>query len=95
MSFDIDHFNAMEKLGQITIFHLLENEQPVFVKGDKVHATITPEDDYEAYIYFEAYCPNVLKMPGKIVEILENNQYLISFAGCKQILKADEIQKMK
>lgn len=95
MSFDIDHFNAMEELGQITIFHLLEDEQPIFAKGDKVRATITLESDYEAYIYFEAYCPSVLKNNGKIVEILENNQYLVSFVGCKQILKADEIRKIK
>ncbi|MBL3729058.1 hypothetical protein JIN86_05530 [Lysinibacillus sp. HST-98] len=82
----MSHFEAMEALGQVTIYDLLENDQPTFTVGDKVHAAITQESDYEA-----AYCPIVLKKPGEIVEILPKNQYRVDFAGEVQIMRAHEL----
>lgn len=87
----MSHFEAMEALGQVTIYDLLENDQPTFTVGDKVHAAITQESDYEAYMYLEAYYPNVLKKPGEIVEILPKNQYRVDFAGEMQIMRAHEL----
>lgn len=85
------HFEAMEALGQVTIYDVLEEDQPSFTVGDKVHVAITPESDYEAYTYLEAYYPIVLKKPGEIVEILPKNQYRVDFAGEVQVMRADEL----
>ncbi|MFI2128771.1 hypothetical protein ACH434_01825 [Lysinibacillus fusiformis] len=91
------HFEAMEALGQVTIYDVLEKDQkdqkdqPTFIVGDKVHVAITPESDYEAYTYLEAYCPIVLKKPGEIEEILPKNQYRVNFAGQVQIMRANEL----
>ncbi|EFI67231.1 hypothetical protein BFZC1_17934 [Lysinibacillus fusiformis ZC1] len=63
----MSHFEAMEALGQVTIYDLLENDQPTFTVGDKVHAAITQESDYEAYMYLEAYYPNVLKSLARLL----------------------------
>ncbi|AJK88521.1 MULTISPECIES: hypothetical protein [Lysinibacillus] len=88
------HFEAMEALGQVTIYDVLEKDekdQPTFIVGDKVHVAITPESDYEAYTYLEAYFPIVLKKPGEIEEILPKNQYRVNFAGQVQIMRAHEL----
>jgi len=88
------HFEAMEALGQVTIYDVLEKDekdQTTFIVGDKVHVAITPESDYEAYTYLEAYCPIVLKKPGEIEEILPKNQYRVNFAGQVQIMRAHEL----
>lgn len=81
----------MEELGQVTIYDLLGKAQSTFTVGDKVRVTITPDSDYEAYIYLEAYFAIALKKRGEVVEVLPNNQYKISFAGELQILRAHEI----
>ena len=95
MSYNMEHFIAMGELGQITIFDVLYSEQPAFSVGDHVRAIITPNSDYEAYIYFEAYFPEVLKKSGEIIEVQANDQYLVRFAGTKQILKGSEIERKK
>ena len=91
----MDHFMAMEELGQLSIFDVLENAQHHFSAGDDVRVAITKESDYEAYIYLEGYCPDALRKPGKVIEALENNQYLVSFAGNTEIFKGSEIEGNK
>ncbi|MFY0521623.1 hypothetical protein ACOMCU_28010 [Lysinibacillus sp. UGB7] len=95
MSCQMDYYMVMEELGQITIFDVLDNEQPAFSVGDHVRVIITPDSDEESYNYFKYHFPEVLKKPGKIIEDLANNQYLVSFAGTKQILKGSEIERKK
>ncbi len=85
------HFEVIEALGQVTIYDVLENNQLTFMVGDKVSAVITPESDYEAYIYLEAYYPIVLKNLGEIVEILSNDQYMVNFVGVMQIMRTHEL----
>lgn len=95
MSCQIDHFAVMEELGQITIYDLLDNEQPMFSVGDHVRVTITPDSDAESYNYFKEYYPKVLKEPGKIVQVQGENQYLVNFAGTHEVLKGNEIERKK
>ncbi|MEQ6355942.1 hypothetical protein ABNX05_15030 [Lysinibacillus sp. M3] len=95
MSFSMDHFTAMEELGQITIFDVLDSKQPVFSVGDNVKTKITPNSDDESYNYFKEYYPEVLKKSGEIIEVRANNQYLVNFAGTNQILNGFEIERKK
>jgi len=95
MSCQIDHYTAMEELVQITIFDVLLNEQPAFSVGNHVIAIITENSDEESYNYFKEYYPEVLKKPGKIIEIQANNQYLVNFSGTNQILNGCEIERKK
>lgn len=95
MSCDMDHFMAMEELGQISIFDMLNNLQHRFSVGDDVRVTITLESDRESYNYLEGYCPGALKNSGEIVEVLANNLYLVSFKGTINIFKDSEIEKNK
>lgn len=91
----MSHFAVMEELGQITIFDLLEGVQRRFSVGDKVRITITLESDQEAYNYLAEYCPAALKKSGEIVEVLANNQYLVSFAGNIKQFNGAEIERKK
>lgn len=95
MSFAIDHFMAMEELGQITIYDLLDNAQPVFSLGEHVRVTITADSDSESYNYFKEYYPEVLKELGEIVQVQGKNQYLVNFAGTQEVLKGNEIERKK
>lgn len=95
MSCQIDHFTVMEELGQITIYDLLDNEQPLFSVGDHVRVTIKPESDAESYNYFKEYYPEVLKEPGEIVQVQDKNQYQVIFAGTHAVLKGNEIERKK
>lgn len=88
-----EHFNAMQAMGQMSIFEVLGNTQQCFEKGDIVRVTITPESDWESYNYLESYCPVALIKPGEIVESLAKNQYLVSFKGDVQIFNAHEIEQ--
>jgi len=95
MNFSMDHFTAMEELGQLTIFDVLDKAQTVFSVGDHVRTIITPDSDEESYNYFKEYFPEVLKKSGEIIEVQANNQYLVNFAGSNQILKGSEIERKK
>lgn len=95
MNFAVDHFMVMEDLGQITIYDLLDNEQPRFVVGEQVSVIITPESDAESYNYFKEYYPEVLKESGEIVQVQGKNQYLVNFAGTHEVLKGNEIERKK
>lgn len=86
------YFEQMEKLGQVTIFDLLQPPSAnVFSIGDSVRIVITAESDPESYYYLEAYHPIVLKKRGEIIEIQGNQQYLVNFAGERHLMKEHEI----
>ena len=91
----MNHFAVMEELGQITIFDFLEATNKRLTAGDKVRVTITLESDEVAYNYLTEYCPAALKKPGEIVEVLANNQYLVSFAGNITQFNGSEIERKK
>lgn len=95
MNCQIDHFTAMEELGQITIYDLLDSKQSLFSVGDNVRVTITLDSDAESYNYFKEYHPEVLKEPGEIVQVQCKNQYLVNFTGTQKILKGNEIERKK
>ena len=93
MSIAIDHFMMMEELGQITIYDLLDNAQPLFSVGDQVRVTITVDSDAESYNYFKEYYPEVLRELGEIVQVQGKNQYLVSFAGTHEVLKVTKLSE--
>lgn len=95
MNTNVEHFQAMQELGQMSIFDVLSDTQQGFAKGDTVRVTITPVSDWESYNYLESYCPVALKKVGEIVESLAKNQYLVSFYGDIQIFNAHELELKK
>ncbi|MEC1177292.1 hypothetical protein P9B03_02250 [Metasolibacillus meyeri] len=86
------YFEQMEKLGQVTIFDLLPSSSTdAFSIGDSVRVVITAESDPEAFYYLDAYHPIVLKKRGEIIEVFENQQYLVNFAEEHHLMKEHEI----